>query len=195
MVNDTIQRFPERLAVFKKEVGIDTSAGAAEGAAPGRGAARLTGTKTDAVSSPVRSSARILGRGALSLRLRAQALSHTGRGGRASASVGPATGRATTDAAVPVRVAQALGNSTSPGTGEVASSSEPERALSRSRSGLICNPLQSGPAPCTRADGPCRGWFSPRPAAPPSHADLFAGSPQRRRVMGAQGGGAVRFGN
>jgi hypothetical protein len=35
------------------------------------------------------------------------------------------------DLAPPVRVTQRLENSTSPGTGEVASLSEPERALSR----------------------------------------------------------------
>src|SRR5687767_15955352 len=85
---------------------------------------------------------RILGRGALSLRLGAQSpLPYRERGG-GPASSSLRTAVATTDAAVPVRLAQALGNSTSPGTGEVASLSEPERALSRSRSRPICKSLQ-----------------------------------------------------
>src|SRR5687768_4135418 len=49
-----------------------------------------------------------LGRGALSLRLRAQALSRTGRGGLAAIHL-PAERRAVTDVAVPVGAAQARG--------------------------------------------------------------------------------------
>src|SRR4051812_18974434 len=80
---------------------------------------------------------RVRGRGALSLRLRAQTLSRTGRGWLAR----PAWNRAEADAALPVQGGQALGNSTSPGPGEVASLSEPERALSRTGSGVMGNLL------------------------------------------------------
>ena len=52
--------------------------------------------------------------------------------GAAAAMVGPATGRARQTQRCRWGMAQALGISTSPGTGEVASLSEPERALSRS---------------------------------------------------------------
>ena len=45
----------------------------------------------------------------------------------------PVDRRATADAAMPVGSAQGLGIPTSPGTGEVASLSEPERALSLGR--------------------------------------------------------------
>src|SRR4051794_16440009 len=87
-----------------------------------------------AVFSSVRSSSRIRRRGALSLRLRAQTLSRTGRGWVASAERRPASCCATSALCCRSGLAQAMENPTSPGTGEVASLSEPERALSRGRS-------------------------------------------------------------
>jgi hypothetical protein len=105
-------------------------------------------------SSRVQSLWRVRGRGALSLRLRAQTLSRSGRGWVASAAAQPATGRAKTAPATPVRISQAPENSTSPGTGEVASLSEPERALSRGAqddviAGRIDRVMEIEPAPRT----------------------------------------------
>jgi hypothetical protein len=96
---------------------------------------------TRALFSRVRSSSRVRRRGALSLRLRAQTLSRTGRGWVAPAERRPARCFATTALRCRFGPAQALENPTSPGTGEVASLSEPERALSRRCSGSIRNPL------------------------------------------------------
>src|SRR4051812_36209590 len=74
-----------------------------------------------------------LGHGALSLRLIAQTLSRTGRGWGGLRITRPAWIRAITASAIPVRNGEGAGDSTSPGTGEVASLSEPERALSLGR--------------------------------------------------------------
>ncbi|HEV7590558.1 MAG TPA: amino acid adenylation domain-containing protein, partial [Longimicrobium sp.] len=75
---------------------------------------------------------RIRGCGALSLRLRAQTLSRTGRGWVAAAPVRLRTVVRRRPSRCRLGGAQTMGNPTSPGTGEVASLSEPERALSRS---------------------------------------------------------------
>jgi hypothetical protein len=77
-----------------------------------------------ATTSPIR------GRGALSLRLGAQTLSRTGRGWVAPPSAFLRSAVRGQMLLCRSGMAQALGNSTSPGTGEVASLSEPERALS-----------------------------------------------------------------